>query len=212
MTPRGERRRAEIVQAALELFADRGYHDSGVADIAAQLRMSHGTFYRYFESKRDILEHLVDYGSARIQAVIAVDGVATDSPATIAEYRAQVAAIAGALVGLVYNEPQMIRVLLFEATGVDAEMTAKVFALLDALRAVTAAYLQRGIEAGFLANDLDAEETARAINGMVFAGALSSLRENGAAGPQAPRYLEAALRLMFDGVSDTDDGLASSRP
>src|SRR4030081_372015 len=61
-----ERRRREIIEAAFEVFATRGYTAAGIADIAERLGMGHGTFYRYFKNKRDILDQVVDYGVERI--------------------------------------------------------------------------------------------------------------------------------------------------
>jgi AcrR family transcriptional regulator len=197
---RGEQRRAEIVQAALDLFTERGYHDTGVADIASRLRMSHGTFYRYFESKRHVLEHLVDEVAARIQIALGA-GNAAGLAGTIDEYRDQVAAIVDDLFRLVHDDPRIGRLLLFEATGVDAAMTDKVLGLIDKLRAVTAGYLRHGIEAGFLPTDLDVVETARALNGIAFAGALTALRTAGDEPADPERFAAAALRLMFDGIA-----------
>jgi AcrR family transcriptional regulator len=200
VSARGEQRRAEIVEAALDLFTKRGYHDTGVADIASQLGMSHGTFYRYFESKRDILDHLVDVAGLTIQQALAT-GSRPDAATTLDEYRAQVTTIAAALSLLVQRDPRIVRLLLFEATGIDAAMTAKVMSLIDAMRDLTAGYLQHGIDAGFLAADLDVSETARALNGMVFAGTLSALRAEGGPDDGAERFASAAVRLMFDGIA-----------
>jgi hypothetical protein len=80
-------------------------------------------------------------------------------------------------------------------------MTAKVMSLIDAMRDLTAGYLQHGIDAGFLAADLDVSETARALNGMVFAGTLSALRAEGGPDDGAERFASAAVRLMFDGIA-----------
>jgi AcrR family transcriptional regulator len=198
MTARAERRRAEILEAALELFAERGYHSTGVADIASRLRMSHGTFYRYFESKRDILDYVVDGLVARIaSAVAASDGVgAADS---LEAYREQVRRIAEALVAVVHEDPRIPQILLFEATGIDEELTSRILREIDGLRALTAAYLQHGVEAGFLRADLDVPESARALNGIVYAGALDAIRSRDPKG--ARPYVAAALRLMFDGIA-----------
>lgn len=58
-TPRGERTRQRIVEAAEELFRTASsYENIGVADIARASKTSVGTIYRYFESKEDLL-HLV---------------------------------------------------------------------------------------------------------------------------------------------------------
>ena len=70
-------------------------------------------------------------------------------------------------------------------------------AIIDDLRARTAERLATGVEAGFLRSDLDLEETARAINGLIYAGALASLRSGGfPAG-----YVDAALSLLLGGVT-----------
>jgi AcrR family transcriptional regulator len=198
MTARAEKRRAEILEAALELFAERGYHATGVADIASRLRMSHGTFYRYFDSKRDILDVVVDGLVVRIsQAVAGADGLGTAN--TLEGYREQVRRIAEALVAIVHEDPRIPQILLFEATGIDQELTSRILREIDGLRALTAAYLQHGVDAGFLRADLDVGETGRALNGIVYAGALDAIRSRDP--DRARPYVAAALRLMFDGIA-----------
>ena len=54
MTPGVEDKRQAILDAALELFADRGYHGTSVALIANKARVGAGTIYRYFADK-DVL-------------------------------------------------------------------------------------------------------------------------------------------------------------
>lgn len=48
------RRRAAIIRAALELFADRGYQATTIADIAAAADVAPRTVAMYFPSKQDI--------------------------------------------------------------------------------------------------------------------------------------------------------------
>src|ERR1700684_2679518 len=48
------RRRAAIIRAALELFADRGYDATTIADIAAAAEVAPRTVAMYFPSKQDI--------------------------------------------------------------------------------------------------------------------------------------------------------------
>lgn len=53
------RRRRQILAAAKEVFADRGYHDTTMADIARAAGLSYGVVYWYFESKDDLFHALM---------------------------------------------------------------------------------------------------------------------------------------------------------
>ncbi len=54
-----ERHRAEILAAAAELFARRGYHGTSVQQIAAQAEFSVGKLYKHFDGKEAIFSELV---------------------------------------------------------------------------------------------------------------------------------------------------------
>jgi AcrR family transcriptional regulator len=195
-TRRPAERRGEILDTALDLFAERGYHATGVADIAAELNMSHGTFYKYFDSKRDILDQTVDDAARRIAAALASAGPPR-AARTLSDYRRQVEQIAQALTAASTEDPRIIRLLLLEATGVDEQMTCKLLGLLARLRQATATYLTNGIEAGYLRGDLEPEQTARAINALLYAGGL----EIATGGMALEDYTEAAIQLVFDGIA-----------
>lgn len=57
-----ERRRQEIIYAALELFVSKGYAATKVTDIAKRVNMSTGLLFHYFESKEKLYEELVSMG------------------------------------------------------------------------------------------------------------------------------------------------------
>ena len=54
-----EERRKAILMTALNLFVNRGYYDTKIADIAAAVPMSTGLMFHYFESKEELLLELV---------------------------------------------------------------------------------------------------------------------------------------------------------
>jgi len=54
-----EERRAELARVALGLWAERGYDQTSVAQIASGAGVSKGTFYLYFESKKALLEDVM---------------------------------------------------------------------------------------------------------------------------------------------------------
>ena len=49
-----DERRAAILAAARRVFVRKGYHRAGVADIVQEVGVARGTFYRYFEGKREV--------------------------------------------------------------------------------------------------------------------------------------------------------------
>lgn len=57
-TARGRRTRAQFVDAASQVFAEKGYIDTNVADIVRRAGTGHGTFYRYFGSKEDVFREV----------------------------------------------------------------------------------------------------------------------------------------------------------
>ncbi len=63
---RTDRRREQILEAAARVFAEKGYHEAGIADIATDLGIGHGTFYRYFANKKEIVSQAVDWAVRQI--------------------------------------------------------------------------------------------------------------------------------------------------
>jgi len=55
-----EHTRQRIVEAALEVFAEKGYHDATMDEIAAVSQISKGGLYFHFPSKQDLFLALAD--------------------------------------------------------------------------------------------------------------------------------------------------------
>jgi AcrR family transcriptional regulator len=55
----GRKTMRKLLDAAMVVFARRGYHAARVDDIVKVARTSHGTFYLYFSNKEDLLRALV---------------------------------------------------------------------------------------------------------------------------------------------------------
>jgi TetR/AcrR family fatty acid metabolism transcriptional regulator len=60
-TPPGPKRDA-ILRAAIDVFADRGYFNAQVADVARVAGVAAGTVYLYFRSKDDLLISIFERG------------------------------------------------------------------------------------------------------------------------------------------------------
>ncbi|MEV4125131.1 TetR/AcrR family transcriptional regulator [Nocardia sp. NPDC049707] len=189
--------RQEIIDTAFVCFAEKGYHATGIADIANELGIGHGTFYRYFTNKREIIDVVIDDLATRIIEALGTDN-APEAATSLDEYRAQIDRIGTALTRILVDDRRVAQLLLFHATGIDDELTARLYGLLDMADALTADYLSHGVELGYLRADLDTKYTAKAVTGMLLAGIVHGLRNPDEA---AVRELnEAIRRLLIDGV------------
>lgn len=50
------------MDAALELFAENGFHATSISQIATKAKISKGLTYNYFKSKKDILDEIMEKG------------------------------------------------------------------------------------------------------------------------------------------------------
>lgn len=67
-----ERRRRRIANAALALFATRGYNATSVEEVVAAAKVSKSAFYEFFTSKEDCFRSLLEQeGGALIHDVLA---------------------------------------------------------------------------------------------------------------------------------------------
>lgn len=55
-----EKRRLEIVDAAIETFAQKGYHKTSISEIIEKANIARGTFYLYFDGKHSIFESILE--------------------------------------------------------------------------------------------------------------------------------------------------------
>jgi AcrR family transcriptional regulator len=58
-----------VVDASMALFAERGYHGTGIRDIADRAGLSTATLYHYMGTKEDLLLHIMREANTRLVAV-----------------------------------------------------------------------------------------------------------------------------------------------
>lgn len=67
LSAKGKRTHRRLLEAAEAVFAELGYHDASIVKITEAAGAAHGTFYRYFPSKRAIFDALVDDLNRRVR-------------------------------------------------------------------------------------------------------------------------------------------------
>jgi len=65
---RGQRTQQRIVDAALAVFGQEGYHRCGIDDITKVAGCSRVSFYQYFSTKEDVFRHLAVQVARQLQA------------------------------------------------------------------------------------------------------------------------------------------------
>ncbi|MUL46388.1 TetR/AcrR family transcriptional regulator [Mycobacterium sp. CBMA293] len=167
---RAELVREEVIDAALAEFAERGYHQTSISHIAKRLGSGHSMFYRYFENKRDIVDHAVRQVNGRLLAAI---GDSTPGRLTsMAEFRDHLLSIGMAYSELLADEPRLMQLIVVQAAGVDQQMTEEFQRLFDDGARVLAAMLRDGINQGYVRADVDVRATAQTVCAIPFGIAL----------------------------------------
>jgi TetR/AcrR family fatty acid metabolism transcriptional regulator len=153
-------RRKQILRAAVEVFAERGFHRTRVSDIARRAGVAYGLIYHYFESKDHVLESVFSENWGLFLKVLR-DLEATDDLAA-GEKLSRVAAL---LVDALQVAPGIIQVIIQEVSRSDRFVRAeKVSAFGDAF-ALIRAIIERGQEHGELRPGLDPQVAAHLFLG-----------------------------------------------
>ena len=196
---RAEARPDEVLDAALELFTEKGFAATRVEDIAARAGLSKGAVYLSFASKEAILEGLVK------RAVLPIADNALGMLSNYSGDPRPVISMALKMVAGRLNDPKIAaipRLLIREIINFPefAQMYRR--EVLDRIIPVVQRLIQNGIDEGYF-RKVDAELTLRSVIGPVIAhmviAELFDIRPAG--GLEIDRLIDNHLTLLFDGLS-----------
>jgi AcrR family transcriptional regulator len=147
-------RRAQIVEAALELFARHGFDGTSTKQIAQAAGVAEGLIFHYFPTKAQLLTAVLETHHSFAGELRALLAEAADEPASVVLPR-----LAIGWLGTLRREAA-ITVVLFGTAQTNPEVGAALRALIAEGIARFAAYLQTRVQAGELRADLPAESSA----------------------------------------------------
>jgi TetR/AcrR family fatty acid metabolism transcriptional regulator len=151
-------KRKQILDAAIRVFADHGYHGARVGDIAEHAGVAHGLLYHYFASKDDVLRSIFteNWGEliGRFRAVEASDESAPE----------KLEGIAKILLRTWRNDPALVTVMVREV--------ARSHQLQDRVDEVREAFtiVQRVIEDGQASGTFRRDVDARLASWIFYGG------------------------------------------
>ena len=112
-------KRTAMMQAAVRVFAAKGYYAATIRDIVAEADVAIGTFYFYFPDKETLFVHLYEETADFLLQAIRQ---AVSSRATLPR---QIQAGIQAYVNIAVYEPAVIQLLLVGGVGAVPSLTAK---------------------------------------------------------------------------------------
>jgi TetR/AcrR family transcriptional regulator, fatty acid metabolism regulator protein len=157
-----EEKRRLILDAAVRVFARKGFHTSRVGDIAEEAGVAHGLLYHYFASKDEVLETIFrENWSLLLERIHAVE--ASGEPA-----REQLRHVAAIVLRTWSHEPDVVRVLVREIAR-SAELQERIGDLVKPIEAIRR-IIERGQGNGEFRAGLDPSLAA-----VVFYGGIDEL-------------------------------------
>ena len=143
-----EDKRTRILDAAIRVFAERGYHEARVGDIAEDAGVAHGLLYHYFASKDDVLRTIfVENWGQLIARFRAVEGA--DEPAG-----EKLEGIAKSLLQTWRNDPALVTVMVREVAR-SHQLQDRVDEVREAF-AIVQRIVEEGQAEGVFRRDVDA--------------------------------------------------------
>jgi AcrR family transcriptional regulator len=151
-------KRTLILDAAIRVFAEHGYHGARVGDIAEDAGVAHGLLYHYFSSKDEVLRTIfVENWGELIGRFRAVED--SDEPAP-----EKLEGIAKILLRTWRNDPALVTVMVREVAR-SQQLQAQVEDVREAF-----AIVQRVIEAGQAERTFRADVDARLASWIFYGG------------------------------------------
>jgi TetR/AcrR family transcriptional regulator, fatty acid metabolism regulator protein len=197
----GVDKRRLILDAAVRVFARRGFHHCRVSDVADQAGVAYGLVYHYFNSKEEILNTLfLERWQIMLDAIAEID--ARDELSA----RDKLHGVAGFIVDSYRNDPELMKVIIVEVTRA-ANSFGRMH--LDKIREAyegIASIVESARDEGSFKSEIPAEFAA-----MFFYGAIEQLLTGWIFEvlPRTEEEFERSKTLVVEAICD---GLASAQP
>ncbi|HEY5053835.1 MAG TPA: TetR/AcrR family transcriptional regulator [Solirubrobacterales bacterium] len=103
-------KRRQILDAAIHVFAQQGFHSTRVSDIADEAGVAYGLVYHYFRSKDEVLNELFSERWSLLLAAI------EETDRNGATPRAKLQAVAAFIIDSYRHNPELMKVIIVEVT------------------------------------------------------------------------------------------------
>jgi len=183
-------KRTSMMQAAVRVFAEKGYHAATIRDIVAEADVAVGTFYFYFPDKETLFVHLYEETAHFLLQALQQ---ATQARATLPQ---QMKAGLQAYVNIAVFEPAVVQLLLVGGVGAVPALAAERAAFRERLIGIWQRPLDSALDQALILPQ-NTRRTAEAFAGAFDEVILNLLEQpdlEREAGPVVQDLLQFALR------------------
>lgn len=188
--PAPDKRRV-ILDAAVRVFASRGFHACRVSDIAEEAGVAYGLVYHYFASKDEMLDTLfLERWNVMLELIREVDA----QPLPVRE---KLAAIVSFIVDSYRHDPDLMKVIIVEVTRAANSFGQTHLAEIRTAYELIGGIVSKAQKDGEFRPDIEARFAA-----MAFYGAIEQLLTGWIFGllPQDEEHFEQAKWLVLETV------------
>jgi TetR/AcrR family fatty acid metabolism transcriptional regulator len=188
----GVDKRRLILDAAMRVFARRGFHACRVSDVADEAGVAYGLVYHYFDSKEEILNTLFnERWQLMLDAIVEIDKQ-TDLPAREKLYQ-----VGSFIVDSYRYEPDLMKVIIVEVTRAANSFGREHLEKINEAYGLIAHIVEGARQDGSFKADISAEFAA-----MCFYGAIEQLLSGWIFGliPETDEEFERAKTLVIETI------------
>ncbi|HPG25187.1 MAG: TetR/AcrR family transcriptional regulator [Spirochaetaceae bacterium] len=199
----GADKRESILDAAIRVFADKGFHGTRISDIAREAEIAYGLVYHYFKNKEEILDSIL---LERWRLFLDTVRVIADDPRHVEQKLLSIAAV---ILSAYRQRPEWTKVLVFEIQRSERFAGKGRMQVVSELYDLITRILQEAQARGELRAELDAEIAATVFIGSLDTIVTARVFEIGRpAGEDAATYVRLArtvVDLFLNGMGERGD-------
>ncbi|HXD58231.1 MAG TPA: TetR/AcrR family transcriptional regulator [Thermoleophilaceae bacterium] len=184
-------KRRVILDAAIHVFARRGFHSCRVSDVADEAGVAYGLVYHYFRSKEEILNTLfTERWQLMLDAIVEIDKREQTA-------REKLYQVGGFIIDSYRHEPDLMKVIIVEVTRAANTFGRHHLPKIEEAYGLIAGIIEQARADGSFKSDISAE-----FGAMCFYGAIEQLLSAWifAVLPQADEDYERAKVLVVEAI------------
>jgi TetR/AcrR family fatty acid metabolism transcriptional regulator len=188
----GVDKRRLILDAAVRVFARRGFHACRVSDVADEAGVAYGLVYHYFDSKEEILNTLF-----RERWQIMLDAIVEIDTGNEIGARDKLYLVASFIIDSYHHEPDLMKVIIVEVTRAANSFGRQHLEKIREAYDLIARIVEQARQDGSFKADISADFAA-----MCFYGAIEQLLSGWIFGmlPQTEEEFERAKELVVETI------------